>query len=154
MTALNIYWEVSLPSVAIFQSSWTFFAIALVIGPDLLFVGLVLGLVLVPLPSLRLWRTGQTFGSIMRRWHRKSGSMPGMSEADHAKASKCRVITSAIWSCVSWPRDFFPSISLSSTSPAGSGRHSRAISARVTPSLLWGWLVTEHTPLFVFKLFS
>ena len=72
---------------------------------------------------LRLWHIGQTLGSIVKRWHRKSGLMPGMSEADQAKASKCRVITSAIRSCVSWPKDlsslnFFLPISLSSTSPA------------------------------------
>ena len=51
MASLNIYWEVFLPSIPVSQSSWIFFAIDLVVGPDLLFVGLVLGLELGPLPS-------------------------------------------------------------------------------------------------------
>ena len=78
---------------------------------------------------LHLWRTGRTFGSMVKRWHRKSGSMSGIFAVDHAKASMCRAMTSAIWSCASWLRDrpslkFFPSISLSSTSIAGSGSFS------------------------------
>jgi len=87
---------------------------------------------------LHLWHTGWTCGSMVRRWHRKSGSMSGMCDADHAKASRCRVITSVIWSCKSWLRDlpslnFFPPISLSSTSSTGSSHLSREISTRVTP---------------------
>ena len=98
---------------------------------------------------LRLCRTGLTFGSIVKRWHRKSGLMLGMSEAEHTKASKCHVITTAIWSCTSWLKDLpslnlFPLISLSSTSLAGSSRLSRAIPVRATPSPSWGWLVIEH----------
>jgi len=42
--------KVSLPSVTVFQFSLSFLAMALVVGPDLLFVGLALGLVLGPLP--------------------------------------------------------------------------------------------------------
>jgi len=48
-----MYWEVSLPSVAISQPSWIFLAIALVVAPNLLFVGLVFELILGPLPSVR-----------------------------------------------------------------------------------------------------
>jgi len=78
---------------------------------------------------LRHWRTGRTFGSMVRQWHRKSGSMLGLTAADHAKASMCRVMTSTIGSCASWPKDrpslnFLPLISLSNTSPTGSGRFS------------------------------
>jgi len=47
-----MYKKVSLPSIAVFQSSFIFLAIALVVGSDLLFVGLACGLVLGPLPSL------------------------------------------------------------------------------------------------------
>ena len=108
---------------------------------------------------LLLWRTGLTWGSIVKRWHRKSGSMPGMSEVDHAKASRCRAMTSAIWSCVPWPRDWpslniLPPIYLSRTSPAGSGRLSRVISTLVTPSSPRARVVTVNTPLFVLRLFS
>ena len=108
---------------------------------------------------LRLWQIGQTFGSMVRRWHRKSGSMLAMSEVDHVKASMCRAMTSTIWSCASWPKDlpslnFLPLISLFKTSSTGSGRCSQAISRRVTPSSLGGWVVTEHNPLFVLRLFS
>jgi len=92
---------------------------------------------------LRFWRTSRTFGFIVRRWLKKSGSMPSMYEADHVKASRCYCITSSIWSCASWPRDlsslnFLPPIYLSSTSPAGLGRLSRDISARETPFRLAG----------------
>ena len=63
--------------------------------------------------------------------------MSGKSDADHAKSSMCRAMTSTIWSCASWPKDlpslnFLPPISLSCTSFAGSGRLSQAISTRVT----------------------
>ena len=85
--------------------------------------------------------------------------MPGMSGADHTKASKCRAMTSAIWSCVPWPRDLpslniLPSNSLSRTSSAGSCHLSRATSTRATPSSLGGRVVTVYTPLFVLRLFS
>ena len=92
---------------------------------------------------MALW---SNLGSMVRWWHKKSESMLGMSEAVHAKASRSRAITSTIWSRVSWLRNlpslnFLPLISLSSTSSAGSGRSSRAISTRVTPSPLEvGWL--------------
>ena len=39
---------------------------------------------------------GQTWGSIAKRWHKKSGSILGISEAAHANASKFLLITSAI----------------------------------------------------------
>ena len=52
-----------------------------------------------------LWQTGRTLGSMVRWWHRKSGSMSGMSAADHAKASRCLVMTSKIWSRNSMLRD-------------------------------------------------
>ena len=108
---------------------------------------------------LLLWRIGRTWGSMVRQWHKKSESMLGMSEAVHAKASRCRVITLTIWSCASWLRDlpnlnFLPPISLSSTSSAVSGRSSWVTSAQVTPSPPRGWLVTVHTPIFVFRLLS
>jgi len=54
MKSLNIYCEVSLLSVAISHSSWIFWAIALVVGPDLLFVGLAFELFLGPLPSVQV----------------------------------------------------------------------------------------------------
>jgi len=61
--------------------------------------------------------------------------MTGMFEADLAKASRCRAMTSTTRSCAAWPSDLpslnvVPSISLSRTSLVGSGRLSRAISAR------------------------
>ena len=56
---------------------------------------------LFSLKFLHLCRTGQTLGSMVRWWHRKSGSMPGMSEADHANASRWRKIIAATLSCSS-----------------------------------------------------
>ena len=49
MVFLDMYRKVSLPSVATSQSSCISFTIDLVVGPDLLVVGLGLGLVLGPL---------------------------------------------------------------------------------------------------------
>jgi len=49
-----MYKKVCLPSVAAFESSWIFLAIALVVGPNLLFGGLAFGLVLRPLASIFL----------------------------------------------------------------------------------------------------
>jgi len=46
-----MYKNVSLPSIAAFQSSWILMAITLVVGPNLLFGGFACGLVLGPLPS-------------------------------------------------------------------------------------------------------
>jgi len=46
-----LYKNVSLPSVAAFQSSWILLAITLVVGPNLPFGGLACGFVLGPLPS-------------------------------------------------------------------------------------------------------
>jgi len=46
-----MYWEVSLPSVAIPQSSWILLAITLVVGPNLPFGGFACWLVHGPLPS-------------------------------------------------------------------------------------------------------
>ena len=99
---------------------------------------------------LLLWWTGLTWGSMVRRWHRKSGSMSGMSDADHAKASICHVMTSTIWSYAARSSDLpslnvLPPISLSRTSPASSGRLSRAIFARTTPSLSGALVVTMNT---------
>ena len=90
---------------------------------------------------------------------RKSRSMPGMSEVDHAKESRWRAMTSAIWSYVPWPRDLpnlniLPPISLSRTSSAGSGLLSQATSTRATPSSLGAQVVTVNTPFFVLRLFS
>ena len=55
---------------------------------------------------------------MVRRWHKKSGSMSGMSEAVHAKASRCRAITSQfdhvppdLGTCQAWtsfPQSPFP----------------------------------------------
>jgi len=107
---------------------------------------------------LLLWRSGRTWGFIVRRWHRMLGSIPGMSEVIHAKVSRCRAITSTIWSYAAWPRDLpsleiLPPISLSGMSPAASSCLSRAISARATPYSLGAWVVTVNTPLFVLRLF-
>ena len=98
------------------------------------------------LKFLLLWCTGWTWGSMVRWWHKKSGLMPSMSKAVYSKASRCRAITSTIWSCASWLRDlpslnFLPPISLSSTFSVGLGQ-----STRVTRSPLEvGWL--RCTPL-------
>jgi len=50
-----MYKNVSLPSVAAFQSSCIFLVITLVVGPNLLFGGLAFGLALGPLPSRNLF---------------------------------------------------------------------------------------------------
>ena len=61
-----MYKKVSLPSVAVFQYSWIFLAIALVVGPDLLFVGLAFGLVLGPLPlEVRQLNTGRVAWNVV-----------------------------------------------------------------------------------------
>jgi len=81
----------------------------------------------------------------VRRWYKKYGSMLGMSEAVHTMASRCRAITSTIWSCASWLRDlpslnFLPPISFSSTSSAGSGQSSCAL-LRLLPLFCLGQFV-------------
>ena len=48
---LNMYKKVSLPSIALFQSSWSFLVMTLVVGPILHFGGLAFELMLGPLPS-------------------------------------------------------------------------------------------------------
>ena len=85
-------------------------------------------------------RTGRTLGSIVRWWHRKFGSMPGMSEADHANASRWREITAATSTCSSWLNNCpilntLPPICLSTTLSIGWGRLSHTLSVR--DSLLW-----------------
>ncbi len=81
---------------------------------------------------------GLTWGSITKRWHKKSGSIPGMFEADHANASRCLLITLAIRSCVSLSK-VFPSLNVlsliffSSHSSTGLGFFSLAISALAIP---------------------
>jgi len=64
-----MYKNVSLPSVAAFQSSWILLAITLVVGPNLPFDGLSCGLVLGPLPS----RNFLTQEHIKRQCSRKNG---------------------------------------------------------------------------------
>ena len=83
---------------------------------------------------LLLWTTVLTLSSMVSRWHRKSGSIPGIFADDHAKAFMCSDITSAILSSNSLHNEvsslnFFPLISLSWTSPTGSGRLSLMASA-------------------------
>ena len=119
-------------------------------------------LMTIPLSSLNfllLYIIGLTFSSIVSLWHKKLGSMSGISAEVHAKAFRCLAITSTIWSTIFWPSDepslnFFPLISLSWTLPIGSGRPSLVASARVVTSGPCAWAVTTHIPLLLFRLFS
>ena len=103
---------------------------------------------------LLLYITGLTFSSMVSLWHKKSGSMSGMSKAVHAKAFKCFGITSTIWSCISWHSDvlslnFFLLISFSWTSPAGSGHLWRLLHRLPHQVPMLGW--RPHILLFCFS---
>jgi len=84
---------------------------------------------------LLLCHTGRTFASMVRWWHKKSGSMPGMSEVVRANASKWGEIIVATSSCSSWlykrpSLNILPPICLSTMLSTGWGCLSRTLSAR------------------------
>ena len=109
---------------------------------------------------LLLWATGLAYGSTINRWDKKSRSIPGISAVDQAKAlmfldSTSRRAFSKVSPTDSPTLNFLPFISISLTSPTGSGRLSRwSILGSASMSESFSDVTIVYDPLWVFKLFS